>query len=119
VKIEDAFWQPRIETNRIVTIPSDFRKCEETDRVANFERAAGLLDGPFVGDYEFNDSDVYKVIEGAATPGRSSGPDMKPVSPRNRKDRRRPAARRLPPTPRVTIDPYHVPAHSGPERCST
>ena len=35
VQITDAFWRPRIETNRTVTIPSDFQKCEETDRITN------------------------------------------------------------------------------------
>lgn len=65
VKFTDAFWAPRIETNRRVTIPYDFAKCEETGRISNFEKAAGLIVGDFEGIY-YNDSDVYKVIEGAA-----------------------------------------------------
>ncbi len=65
VTIDDDFWTPRLETNRRVTIPYDFRKCEETDRIANFDKAAGLLEGDHVGIF-FNDSDVFKVIEGAA-----------------------------------------------------
>ena len=65
VSITDQFWGPRIETNRAVTIPYDFQKCEETYRIRNFEIAAGLVEGEHVGIY-FNDSDVYKVIEGAA-----------------------------------------------------
>lgn len=65
VTIEDAFWAPRIETNRTVTIPYDFKKCAETGRLANFARAGGLEKGGFQGIF-FNDSDVYKVVEGAA-----------------------------------------------------
>ena len=65
VQITDSFWSPRIETNRKVTIPYDFEKCEETGRIANFEKAAGWIDGSHEG-LHFNDSDVFKVIEGAA-----------------------------------------------------
>lgn len=65
VHFDDHFWSPRLETNRVVTIPYAFQKCEETDRISNFEKAAGLLKGAHKGIY-FNDSDVYKVMEGAA-----------------------------------------------------
>jgi uncharacterized protein len=69
VRFTDGFWAPRIETNRAVTIPFAFRKCEETDRVAAFERAAAALAGNATDrrlpGYPFDDTDVYKVIEGA------------------------------------------------------
>lgn len=65
VTIYDTFWSPRLETNRTVTIPYDFQKCEETGRIDNFDRAAGTMEGPLEGDYPFNDSDVFKIIEGA------------------------------------------------------
>lgn len=65
VTINDTFWAPRIETNRTVTVPYDFQKCEETGRNSNFAKAAGLLAGAHEGIF-FNDSDVFKVIEGAA-----------------------------------------------------
>ncbi|MBM4027947.1 MAG: glycoside hydrolase family 127 protein, partial [Planctomycetes bacterium] len=65
VQVRDGFWSPRLEVNRTVTIPYCFEKCEETDRISNFEKAAGLRQGKHVGIY-FNDSDVYKVMEGAA-----------------------------------------------------
>ena len=61
----DRFWLPRLETNRQVTIPYDFEKCEETGRIDNFAKAAGLIEGPHEGIF-FNDSDVFKVVEGAA-----------------------------------------------------
>ena len=54
-----------METNRTVTIPYAFQKCEETDRISNFEKAAGMKAGKHEGIY-FNDSDVYKIMEGAA-----------------------------------------------------
>lgn len=66
VKITDEFWAPRIETNRKVTIPYDFAKCEQTGRIANFDVAAGKVEGKFRGHFGFNDSDVFKVIEGAS-----------------------------------------------------
>ncbi|MAT72594.1 MAG: six-hairpin glycosidase [Planctomycetaceae bacterium] len=66
VKLTDQFWAPRIETNRTATIPSSFAKCEETNRRENFRIAAGLSDKQWLGDYGFNDSDLYKVMEGAA-----------------------------------------------------
>ena len=65
IHVEDGFWTPRLETSRTVTIPYCFQKCEETDRISNFEKAAGLKEGGHEGIY-FNDSDVYKVMEGAA-----------------------------------------------------
>src|SRR6185437_1102497 len=45
VHMTDAFWAPRIETNRKVTIPCAFKECEITGRVANFVRAAEALRG--------------------------------------------------------------------------
>jgi DUF1680 family protein len=65
VHVEDRFWTPRLETSRKVTIPYCFEKCEQTGRIRNFEKAAGLAEGKHEGIY-FNDSDVYKVMEGAA-----------------------------------------------------
>ena len=41
VKLTDNFWLPRIETNRTVTIPASFERCENTGRVKNFVMAAG------------------------------------------------------------------------------
>lgn len=71
VHFNDVFWAPRIEINRTVTIPFAFQKDEETKRVYNFERAAAVLRGEDITDkkapgYPFDDTDVYKVIEGAA-----------------------------------------------------
>jgi DUF1680 family protein len=65
VKIDDAFWRPRLEVLNNVTIKTCLTQCDETGRISNFAKAAGLMEGDFEGIY-FNDSDVYKVLEGAA-----------------------------------------------------
>ena len=65
VKISDQFWLPKIETNRTVTIPSSFAKCEETGRIANFVKAA-KKEGEFGTEFPFDDTDIYKTIEGAS-----------------------------------------------------
>jgi DUF1680 family protein len=65
VRLDDVFWAPRIETNRTSTVPFALGKNEETGRVDNFRKAAGLMPGAFQGK-RYNDSDVYKVMEGAA-----------------------------------------------------
>ena len=66
VKLTDNFWAPRIRKNASVTIPIAFGYCESTGRVKNFEIAAGLDTGKFQTIYPFDDSDVYKIIEGAS-----------------------------------------------------
>ncbi|HNY13967.1 MAG TPA: glycoside hydrolase family 127 protein [Bacteroidales bacterium] len=66
VKLTDDFWAPRIKKNATVTIPIAFSYCESTGRVRNFEIAGGLDTGRFVGSYPFDDSDVFKIIEGAS-----------------------------------------------------
>ncbi|MBV9987683.1 MAG: glycoside hydrolase family 127 protein [Chitinophagaceae bacterium] len=65
VKLTDNFWLPRIETNRTVTIPASFERCESTGRVNNFVMAA-KRSGKFATKYPFDDTDVYKTIEGAS-----------------------------------------------------
>ena len=65
VSINDQFWLPKIETNRTVTIPSSFKKCEETGRVENFVLAAKKT-GKFLTTFPFDDTDIYKIIEGAS-----------------------------------------------------
>jgi len=65
VKLDDKFWSPRIETNRTVTIPASFARCENTGRVKNFEMAA-VRSGKFCTKFPFDDTDIYKTIEGAS-----------------------------------------------------
>lgn len=70
-RVDDRFWSPRIETNRKVTIPYAFQQCVATGRVRNFEIADSVLQGiiskgTFCSRYGFDDSDVFKIIEGAS-----------------------------------------------------
>ncbi|MHB8897126.1 MAG: glycoside hydrolase family 127 protein [Thermoguttaceae bacterium] len=65
VEVGPGFWQPRMETNRKVTVPYCFARCEETGRISNFVAAAEKNPDGFQGIY-FNDSDVFKIIEGAS-----------------------------------------------------
>jgi DUF1680 family protein len=65
VKVADAFWSPRLEINRRVTVETNLRQCEATGRIKNFAVAAKLEEGKFEGRL-YDDSDVYKVIEGIA-----------------------------------------------------
>src|SRR5438094_1494839 len=71
VHLNDVFWAPRIETNRLVTIPFAFEQCEKSGRMDNFERAAAALRGEELTNkkpppYPFDDTDPYKVLEGAS-----------------------------------------------------
>ena len=71
VHVHDEFWSPRIEINRNVSIPTAFAQCERTGRIENFVRAAEVLRGENLQDkhppgYPFDDTDAYKVIEGAS-----------------------------------------------------
>ncbi len=71
VHLHDRFWAPRIETNRTVSIPTAFEQCDRTGRIENFVRAAEVLQGQTLTDkhspgYPFDDTDLYKVIEGAS-----------------------------------------------------
>jgi DUF1680 family protein len=66
VSLTDNFWAPRIKTNHDVTIPFTLGKCAETGRIKNFEIAAGLKSGDFCTVFTFDDTDLYKIIEGAS-----------------------------------------------------
>jgi len=65
VKFTDRFWLPRMKTNHTVTIPASFARCESTGRVKNFVMAATHT-GKFCTTYPFDDTDIYKTIEGAS-----------------------------------------------------
>ena len=65
VKLHQGFWHDRLETSRKVMVPHAFHECEETGRIDNFAVAGGLKKGVFKGT-RFDDSDVFKVVEGAA-----------------------------------------------------
>ena len=58
-------WGERLAVNREISLPHNFDWCDKTGRFTNFAKAAGLMEGNFEGIY-FNDSDVYKLLEGTA-----------------------------------------------------
>jgi DUF1680 family protein len=76
VRITGGFWQPRQETNRVATVPYAFQQCEDTKRLQNFDLAAETMKRRAAGEstfqnkpltiYPFDDSDVFKAVEGAA-----------------------------------------------------
>lgn len=66
VHFKDKFWSPRMEINRTVSIPSAFYQSEINGRFDNFALAGGLIEGNHQGDFSFDDTDPYKIIEGAS-----------------------------------------------------
>ncbi len=76
VRVTGGFWQQRQQTNQRVTLPFALQQCEESGRVKNFDLAAEVLRRRAAGEkdfqikpptiYPFDDTDVYKAIEGAA-----------------------------------------------------
>lgn len=70
VKIsQGTFWGQRIKAARDVTIPLAFSKCESEGRYENFVKAAhpsAEYDVSSFMGYSFDDTDVYKTIEGAS-----------------------------------------------------
>ena len=65
VNLQDNFWLPRMEINRKASIPHNFSKCFESGRFKNFTMAAAH-EGKFCTIYPFDDTDIYKTLEGAA-----------------------------------------------------
>jgi len=66
VVVDDSFWTPRLDTLASVTLDACIDQCEKkTSRIRNFEVAAGRVSGEFKGIF-YDDSDVYKMIEGVA-----------------------------------------------------
>ena len=65
VNIEDGFWSPRLQSHKDVTLGVCIDQIEnQTGRIRNFENAA-KREGNHSGIF-FDDSDVYKALEGMA-----------------------------------------------------
>lgn len=64
--VSGGFWKQRLDACRDVTIPLAFSKCEESGRYRNFVRAKHPCDTFRIGGFPFDDTDVYKTIEGAS-----------------------------------------------------
>ncbi|WP_439130086.1 glycoside hydrolase family 127 protein [Polaribacter sp.] len=66
VKVTDKFWLPIIKRVQEKTIEYAIAKCEEEGRLDNFLIAGGKMEGEVKGEMPFDDTDVYKIIEGAS-----------------------------------------------------
>lgn len=66
VHVTDGFWAPKISVNANVSIPYTLEQCRKTGRIDNFKRAAHTIPGDKMTEYTFDDTDLYKVIEGAS-----------------------------------------------------
>jgi DUF1680 family protein len=66
VQVNDRFWAPKLQVNADVTIPYTLDRCERTGRVRNFLRAAHRLPADTMTAFPFDDTDLYKAIEGAS-----------------------------------------------------
>lgn len=66
IKMEDNLWLPIIKTVQEKTIAYALKKCEEEGRLENFLIAGGKMEGETRGQMPFDDTDIYKIIEGAS-----------------------------------------------------
>lgn len=66
VKLTDDFWLPKIKTIQNTTITYAFDKCYTEGRMDNFLIAGGKMEGTTKGAMPFDDTDLYKIIEGAS-----------------------------------------------------
>ena len=66
VILTDSFWLPKIKTIQNVTIRYAFDKCKNEGRMENFLIAGGVEKGTTKGKMPFDDTDLYKIIEGAS-----------------------------------------------------
>lgn len=66
VHVHDNFWQPKMEVNANITIPYVIAQCKANGRMDNFLRAGKKLSGDKMSEFPFDDTDVYKAIEGAS-----------------------------------------------------
>ncbi|MFT3824809.1 MAG: glycoside hydrolase family 127 protein [Chitinophagaceae bacterium] len=66
VHLTDNFWAPKIRVNADITIPYTLQQCRDHGRVDNFLEAAGIVKKDKLTEYPFDDTDIYKVIEGAS-----------------------------------------------------
>ncbi|MCK4293868.1 MAG: glycoside hydrolase family 127 protein, partial [Planctomycetes bacterium] len=64
VELRGGFWGRRLKTHHETTIGHALDCLERNGHVTNFDKAAGVFDGPLRGHHAF-DSDLHKALEGA------------------------------------------------------
>ena len=63
-ELQGGFWGRRQDTHHKVTVPHALDCLERAGHATNFDKAAGIFDGPLRGHHAF-DSDLHKALEGA------------------------------------------------------
>ncbi|MDH7603850.1 MAG: glycoside hydrolase family 127 protein [Melioribacter sp.] len=66
IVLHDNFWLPKIRVIQDTTIKYAFDKCDKEGRIENFLVAGGKKKGTYKGKMPFDDTDLYKIIEGAS-----------------------------------------------------
>ncbi len=66
VELTDSFWLPKIKTVQNTTIHFGLEKCVKEGRLDNFLIAGKKKQGKVHGKMPFDDTDIYKIIEGAS-----------------------------------------------------
>lgn len=66
VVLNDKFWLPKIKIIQDTTIRYALDKCASEGRMENFLIAGGRMKGKVRGKMPFDDTDLYKIIEGAS-----------------------------------------------------
>ena len=64
VTLRKGFWGPRLKLHQETTVPHALDCLERNGHMTNFDKAAGVFDGPLKGHHAF-DSDLHKAMEGA------------------------------------------------------
>jgi DUF1680 family protein len=66
VELTDNFWLPKIKIIQDSTILYALDKCKTEGRMESFLIAGGKMKGKVRGKMPFDDTDLYKIIEGAS-----------------------------------------------------
>ncbi len=66
VELTDNFWLPKIKIIQDTTIQYALDKCKSEGRMESFLIAGGKIKGKVRGKMPFDDTDLYKIIEGAS-----------------------------------------------------
>ncbi len=66
VHVNDDFWKPKMKVNAEETIPFILGKLKTQGRIDNFLAAAGERENKVCSEFPFDDTDVYKWIEGTS-----------------------------------------------------
>lgn len=66
VHVNDNFWRPKMRVNAEATIPFILGKLRTEGRIDNFLAAAGKKENKLCSEFPFDDTDLYKWLEGAS-----------------------------------------------------